>query len=132
MRRFTGIATAGLLLALLPSAKAEAHARLVAASPRESGLLAAAPAQLDLWFDEVLDEGFHEVTVVPVDEAPAKARNRAGVVAVDPDDRTHLSVPLERLPNGAWAVRWRVLSRDGRGARGRFEFRVIRDRDGAY
>ena len=67
-----------------------------------------------------------------VDEAPAKARNRAGVVAVDPDDRTHLSVPLERLPNGAWAVRWRVLSRDGRGARGRFEFRVIRDRDGAY
>ena len=80
----------------------------------------------------MLDEGFHEVTVVPVDEAPAKARNRAGVVAVDPDDRTHLSVPLERLPNGAWAVRWRVLSRDGRGARGRFEFRVIRDRDGAY
>ena len=116
---------------LLVTSDARGHARLIAASPRESGHLAASPATVDLWFDELLDEGFHEVSVVPPDESPDEARNRAGAPSIDPNDRTHLVAPLERLPDGAWVVTWRVLSRDGHGARGRYEFRVVRDGDGA-
>lgn len=107
---------------------ARAHARLVAASPRADGHLAAAPATVDLWFDEVLDDGFHEVTVLPADRPASTERNRAGAASIDPDDRTHLVAPLDRLPTGAWAVQWRVLSRDGHPARGRYEFRVVRER----
>ena len=121
-------ATAAALLG--DSAEVRAHARLVAASPRASSRLDASPATVDLWFDEVLDEGFHEVSVVPDDAPASSARNRAGAVSVDPDDRTHLVAPLERLHDGSWVVLWRVLSRDGHGARGRHEFRVGRRDEG--
>lgn len=131
MRRVAAV-VAGTAAVLATAIDARAHARLVTSIPRAAGHLAGSPATLDLWFDEVLDEDFHEVSVVPADESPTKARNRAGAASVDPDDRTHVVAPLERLPDGAWVVLWRVLSRDGHGARGRYEFRVVRDRDGAW
>ncbi|MBU6282677.1 copper resistance protein CopC [bacterium] len=130
MSRRLAVLAASLALLAAPTL-ARAHARLVGSSPRPDERLARPPAAIDLRFNEVLDAGFHEIAVVPAGESTAAARNRAGTPAIDPDDGTRLVAPLEALPDGAWVVSWRVLSRDGHGARGRFEFRVEHGRDGA-
>ncbi len=121
-RALAALATVASILA--SASDAGAHARLVASSPRAGSRLAASPPAIELWFDEVLDAGFHEVTVVSAGAPSTGAASRARAVAVDPNDGTHLVAPIEPLGDGAWVVLWRVLSRDGHGARGRFEFRV--------
>ena len=47
-----------------------------------------------------------------------------GAPTVDLDDRTRMVVPVQRLDPGHYAVEWRVLSRDGHSATGRFTFWV--------
>ncbi|MFM7142916.1 MAG: copper resistance protein CopC [Alphaproteobacteria bacterium] len=131
MRRVLVVAAVAMAGVFAVANEARAHARLVASSPGASAELVASPPLVELWFNELLDQGFHEVSVVPAGDAAAPARPRSGAASVDPDDRTHLSAPIERLPEGVWVVSWRVLSLDGHGARRRFEFRVVGDRGGA-
>lgn len=125
------LAAAALLLA--SAATAHAHARLLASDPKDHGLLAGSPKQVQLWFNEILDDEFNSIEVVS-SEAPTGAEPNlaTGPATVDPNDRTHLVAPLGKLPRGTYVIRWKVLSRDGHGARGRLEFRVLPDRGGAY
>ncbi len=113
-----------LLLVIAP--EAFAHARLLRAAPAGGAEVSAAPAQLDLWFNELLESGFNFVTVFPASELGAKkhANLAKGKPVVDARDRTHLTVPLQPLPPGEYIVEWRVLSRDGHTAPGRLTFRV--------
>jgi methionine-rich copper-binding protein CopC len=112
---------------LVSAPPALAHARLVRAKPADKAVLTQAPAQLDLWFSELLDANFNQVEVFPVAELTAKTRSNltGGPPVIDPGDRTHLTVPLRALPPGEYVVEWRVLSRDGHSAPGRFRFRVV-------
>jgi methionine-rich copper-binding protein CopC len=111
-------------LALAPSALA--HARLLKSSPAKGAEVAQAPELLELWFNELLDAGFNTVEVFSAAELTASKRTNLvkETPAVDPKDRTHLTLKLEPLGPGEYVIEWRVLSRDGHSAPGRFTFRV--------
>jgi methionine-rich copper-binding protein CopC len=115
-----------LILSLALAPEAYAHARMVKSSPAKDATLSASPDQLDLWFNELLEEGFNTIEVFNSSElTAAKHTNLAkGKPAVDPGDKTHLSAKLESLPPGEYVVEWRVLSRDGHSAPGRIMFRI--------
>lgn len=103
-----------------------AHARLVKSEPAKGAELSTAPEQLDLWFNELLEDGFNTIEVFSsADLAKTKHTNLAeGKVTVDTKDRTHLTVKLGSLAPGEYVVEWRVLSRHGHSAPGRITFRI--------
>ncbi|MGB8353842.1 MAG: copper resistance CopC family protein [Chthoniobacteraceae bacterium] len=113
-----------LFLAL--SSHAHAHARLVKSTPAKSATLSKSPDQLDLWFNELLEEGFNTIDVFNSTELDAAKHTNltTGKPTVDPADKTHLSVKLGTLPPGEYVVEWRVLSRDGHSAPGRIMFKI--------
>ena len=115
---------AATMCAAPPSALA--HARLVKANPADKSELSTAPDRIELWFSELLDDGFNSVSVFAAKDLSARQRFNLtkGEPAVDEKDRTRLVVTLEKLPPGEYVVEWRVLSRDGHSAPGRFRFRV--------
>lgn len=115
-----------LILLIANPAGVAAHARLVRSAPADKAELDQPPAQVELWFDELIDKGFNKVEVFRASEIKAKDRKNLarGDLQVDPKDRTHVIVPLQPLPAGEYTVEWRVLSRDGHSAPGRFTFRV--------
>jgi methionine-rich copper-binding protein CopC len=103
-----------------------AHARLVKSAPTDKAVLTEAPARVDLWFNELLDQGFHSLEVIPAAQLKAKERvNFAnGKPIIDPKDRTRVSVALKPLSPGDYVIEWRMLSRDGHSAPGRLKFTV--------
>ncbi len=109
---------------LIPDA--QAHARMIKSEPLRDAEVTAAPAQVELWFNELLETGFNFVSVFPESELGAKKRTDfvSGKPSVDPKDRTRIVAALKPLPPGEYIVEWRVLSRDGHTAPGRFKFRV--------
>jgi len=115
--------TAGLLL--VPAAFA--HARLLRSTPERGAELTAPPAEIALWFNELLDAGFHAIEVFPAAELARKPRRNLATEkpVVNPRDRTQLRTALGPLPPGDYVVEWRVLSRDGHSAPGRFTFRIL-------
>jgi methionine-rich copper-binding protein CopC len=110
------------------TSSAEAHARLTKSLPDSGATLAAPPAHIDLWYNELLDGGdFNSITVFPSAEGTAATHTdlTAGKPTVDAKEPTHLSITLQLLPPGEYTVEWRVLSLDGHTAPGRFKFKVI-------
>ena len=103
-----------------------AHARLVRANPPDKAVLTEAPARVELWFNELLDQGFHSLEVIPAAQLKAKERTNyaEGKPVIDAQDRTRVSVALKPLPPGDYVIEWRVLSRDGHSAPGRLKFTV--------
>jgi len=88
--------------------------------------VAAPPERIELWFSELLEDGFNSVEVVRAGELAAQDRTNLaqGAPTVDRNDRTHAVVPIQRLGSGSYAVEWRVLSRDGHSAAGGFTFQI--------
>jgi copper resistance protein C len=127
---FGGLVRLGMLsmlaLALALPREAWAHAKLLRSSPADKSGVTEAPKQIELWFSELLDDKFNSIEVYPSAELKEKthAKLTEGEVTVDPKDRTHLTVTLKTLAPGEYTVDWRVLSRDGHSAPGRFSFKV--------
>ena len=122
--RFLSLVTV-LVFAAAPTTWA--HARLLRAVPAAGAEVSPAPKQIELWFNELLEDGFNTVTVFPSSELdkPDKHSNLTkGKPVVDSRDHTHLVVPLGPLAPGEYTIEWRVLSRDGHSAPGRSTFRV--------
>ena len=122
----TALRATALLLVLASSGPAHAHARLERSVPRADATVAP-PKTIELWFNELLDDEFNDVTVYRAkpDGSPADATNLAtGKPQVDASDRTHLSTSVGTLTTGPYVVQYKVLSRDGHSARGRVLFRV--------
>ena len=115
-----------LFFLLIGSQSAFAHARLIKSNPSNTERLEMSPARIDLWFNELLDDGFNSIEVFPLDELnqPKRTNFAMGNPAVDPKDRTHLSIAVEPLKPGSYIVSYRVLSRDGHTAPGRISFHV--------
>ncbi len=109
---------------LTPSAWA--HARLLRAEPAKDAEVAPPPDRVNLWFNELLEEGFNVVTIFAASELGAAKRHdfTADKPHVDPKDRTRLTVKVAPLPPGDYIVEWRVLSSDGHSAPGRLNFSV--------
>ena len=119
-----------LLIALTDPPAAMAHARVVRSNPEPNAELQESPSRIELWFNELLDDGFHAIEVFASREikSPQRTDMADGKATVDPDDRTHLTVKIHELSPGEYVVQWRVLSRDGHSAPGRLIFRVIEDK----
>jgi methionine-rich copper-binding protein CopC len=116
-----------MLLSLCGTNSMFAHALLIKSIPGDKSKWSQPPIHVDLWFDELLDEGFNSIEVIPAAELANKTHlNMAkGQPKVDPADRTHLSVELSALAPGKYVIQYRVLSRDGHTAPGRLTFQVL-------
>lgn len=116
-----------LLLAAVLEGTALAHARLVRSVPERDAGLAQSPAQAELWFNELLDDGFNSIAIFSANDLTAAKRKNFATTkpALDPKDRTHLVLKLPPLAPGEYVLEWRVLSRDGHSAPGRLRFRVL-------
>jgi methionine-rich copper-binding protein CopC len=103
-----------------------AHAKLVRSTPKQGSEVQEAPKTLELWFNELLDDGFNTVEVCASAERGKKDRRNfvKGKPRVDAKDRTRLIAELEELSPGEYWVEYRVLSRDGHSAPGRLTFKV--------
>jgi copper resistance protein C len=118
MRYLSVLANLAQLLCVVSSA--HAHALLDHANPRVGSTVAAAPAELLLWFTQKLEPAFSKVEV----RDSNGARVDEGHAEVDPANASLLRVPLKPLPSGSYEVRWRVLSVDTHTTEGRFRFNV--------
>jgi hypothetical protein len=108
---------AGLGL-VLGSPAAQAHDQLISSSPQDGEHLASAPTAVRLEFAaEVLTIG---AAVVVVDED-----GQAWAAGEPTVDGPVVSVPLEPdMPDGAYQIRWRVVSSDGHPISGVVAFTV--------
>jgi methionine-rich copper-binding protein CopC len=97
-----------------------AHAKLIRSQPGPFEVLDSAPAEVQLWFNERLEDEFNAIDVMD----PAGRHVETGSAQVNPRDRTNLLVRLGNLSPGSYVVYWRILSLDGHPARGRFIFTV--------
>jgi len=121
------VACATILLSLLGTGSAFAHAQLIKSSPANKSELQEPPMRVELWFNELLDEGFNSIEVIPEAELSDKTHSNfaKGEPKVDKADPTHLTIELSALKPGKYVIQYRVLSRDGHTAPGRVSFQVL-------
>src|SRR3954471_19020567 len=117
-RRTSMLAVAAALAAAAAGPpSASAHARLVSTTPDDRAVLASPPTQVTIRFDDAV-RALGGTTVVanedkrPVTAGEARARGRV------------ITIPLRKLRDGDYTVRWRVLSDDGHTIEGVFAFAV--------
>lgn len=116
-----------LLAFILVIPIALAHARMTRSFPARAAELPQSPPRVELWFNELLDEEFNRIEVFPNADLKSTPRPNLtkGVPKVDPKDHTHLFIELPHLAPGEYYVEYRVLSRDGHSAPGRFSFKIL-------
>jgi copper resistance protein C len=109
-----------IVLGLLPSAPALAHAMLVKAEPPRRAALTTPPAQVRLWFNEEIEKDYASLAILGADKAP--------VTEVKPhiaaDDPKAIVLPLPQLAAGKYTVKFRVLSVDGHVVDSSYDFTV--------
>jgi copper transport protein len=106
------------LIALAFPARAAAHATLIATSPENGAVLARAPAAVVVTFDDTIRVASGNAAVAN-GTSESVAAGRATV-----HDHV-LRIPLRHnLENGAYSVRWSIVSDDGHRERGVLAFAV--------
>jgi methionine-rich copper-binding protein CopC len=90
-----------------------AHAVLLGAEPSENAIVESAPQQVRLFFSEPVDP---ELFALEVYDASQHRVDR-GDARVASEDRATLQTSLQDLPDGTYAVVWRVLSPPSSDAR---------------
>jgi copper transport protein len=109
---------AAVLAAACCGTPAFAHANLVSTSPQDGAVMASAPKEVRVRFDDT-------VTVGPGNAAVAADRSSvlAGSPRVEPGGR-ELVLPMRGFGNGDYSVRWAIVSDDGHVEAGSLAFRV--------
>ena len=116
------LAVGGLLASPVPAASAQG--RLVQATPPAGGVLATAPARIDLLFGEELNE---ERSSIRLYHAAGERVDRRDVQVAG----NSMNVGVRVLPDGVYTVRWTTAGAEGAPvARGEYAFRVGSPRDG--
>jgi len=125
-RKAVPAAVIAILFFLAGTSYGWAHAQLIKSNPPDKAELRESPARIDLWFNELLDENFNSIEIIPAAELSAQKHSNfaKGKPKVDPADRTHLTVAVAELKPGKYVIQYRVLSRDGHTAPGRITFQV--------
>ncbi len=109
-------AIAGLAVA---STQAEAHARLVGASPAANASVAT-PKAITLHFSERLEPKFSGFDVMKADGGKVAVAS-----SVSAKDRKIIAAAVSgKLAPGAYMVMWRAVSADGHRIKGAFNFTV--------
>ncbi len=116
------ITLAVLAATLLVTGNALAHALLRRSLPVANSELLQSPEKIVMWFSEPLEAGFSSARLLTTtgEEIPL------GPAELDPNDLTHITVPLRQLSPGIYTVAWKTLSRtDGHEWYGSFPFTVL-------
>jgi copper resistance protein C len=103
--------------ALLGAAEAQAHAKLVSATPAQDSA-AAAPKQLVLKFNEKMQPKFSGLTLTAGKTAVA------ATVTVAKDGMTMIATPTQPLKAGAYTVSWHAVTADTHRMEGKYSFTV--------
>lgn len=111
---------AGIAASAFAATAAHAHAKLETSEPLAGSVLASAPKQLRLGFNEALEPGFSKIRLVDSRNAEI-ALPRAQVDKTDP---TAMTAPLPALPSGTYRVQWTTMTHDGHKTKGDFTFQV--------
>jgi len=116
------VVTAAAVAIALGSAAppALAHSMLVKAEPPRRAVLAKAPGQVRLWFNEDIEGDYASLTVLDADKHPVTDAKPALVS----DDPKSIVLPLPELAPGKYSVKFRVLSVDGHVVDSAFDFTV--------
>ena len=115
--RLPNLLTIFLLLAVLATGEARAHAMLDRAEPRVGNTVASAPREVTLWFTQKVEAAFSAVTVTNA----AGQRVDTGKARIDGNQMT---VSLRAGGSGIYQVKWHVLSVDAHSTDGNFTFKV--------
>ncbi len=112
------LAVVGLVAGNVPAASA--HALLVRSDPAAGDTLSASPNGISLWFSEPVEVEPGWVTVTDA----SGNRQDLGNARVARDDVQQVTVNIKTLNQGAYTVRWRVVSVDTHVVAGAFQFGV--------
>ena len=105
------------------AAEAEAHPRLVTATPAPNGVAKGSPSVLRATFSEPLVAVFSGFQV----KTAAGVLVPTGKPALDPRNRrTIVAAVVRPLAPGGYIVNWRAVSADTHRLTGRYAFRVTR------
>jgi methionine-rich copper-binding protein CopC len=113
-------AAVSVLLLLSEAVPASAHAQLRSSTPAAGGVVATAPTEVLVNFNEPLEPSF---STVVVRDAVGKRVDKADA-HLDPNDRKTMHVSVSPLSNGIYIVEWRALTTDTHRTEGAFIFRV--------
>jgi hypothetical protein len=97
-----------------------AHSMLVKAEPPRRAVLAKAPTQVRLWFNEEIEGDYASLVVLDTEKHPVTEIKPQ----LAPDDRKSIVLPLPELAPGKYSVKFRVLSVDGHVVESSFDFTV--------
>jgi len=104
-----------------PTTEALAHAHLVTAAPGVDTILAGAPTNISLEFDEAVEPRFSGVVVTGTDKVTAKT----GPSELKAGHRNVLIAPItDTLKPGKYTVEWHALSADGHKVKGSYAFTI--------
>lgn len=120
MRRFARhavAATIAILGVVAATAPAAAHNVLVASTPEDKATIAQAPAEVELIFDQIVQNQFPQVSVVDEDGAQY-AEGEPEIVGET------ITQQIGALPAGDYTVAYRILSADGHPIEGSISFTV--------
>jgi methionine-rich copper-binding protein CopC len=102
------------------AAPALAHAALVKTEPPRRAVLAKAPTQVRLWFNEEIESAYASLVVLDTSKNPVTEVKPQ----LAPDDQKSIVLPLPELAPGKYSVKFRVLSLDGHVIQSSFDFTV--------
>ncbi|WP_181873188.1 copper resistance protein CopC [Fontibacillus phaseoli] len=98
-----------------------AHAHVVSSSPASNEVLAESPTSIFIQFDESIEPAFFSLNVL----SPTGERVDQNNAAIDPQHPDRLVAGLNpRLANGAYTIKWKVVSSDGHPVKGTILFQV--------
>jgi methionine-rich copper-binding protein CopC len=97
-----------------------AHSMLVKAEPPRRAVLAKAPTQVRLWFNEEIEGDYASLVVLDAEKHPVTEVTPH----LAPDDPKSIVLPLPELAPGKYSVKFRVLSVDGHVVDSSFDFTV--------
>jgi copper resistance protein C len=97
-----------------------AHSMLVKAEPPRRAVLAQAPSQVQLWFNEEIEGDYASLIVLDAEKRPVTEVKPK----LAPEDRKSIVLPLPELTPGKYSVKFRVLSVDGHVVESYFDFSV--------
>jgi methionine-rich copper-binding protein CopC len=114
----TLLATATMAIAIVASPYAAAHASLKSSDPQAGAVLASAPKEIVLTFNEKIEQAFSGITLT---DSAGKAV-AVGKAKVDEANPAVLRLETPKLAAGEYAVTWAVAGHDGHRRTGVFKF----------
>ncbi len=122
-RNTTTIATLAVLAISLLATSANAHPKLISASPAADVSSKVSPTEIKLNFSEGVIAKFSGVEI----KNESGKTIPTGVPVTDPKDQKQLVVPLPApLTAGRYTVNWHAVSEDTHRVKGEYLFRVDR------